>query len=112
MPPPGSVVAGMEFLDTAAWMAPLRVAGMTWQQIPSTNAVYKVKLCDCSSAPGSAAEKQAEKKLLDLVHGVPGNETFAADYDVKKTVLVDSRARATQLANMAFETNAKYANKA
>eukprot|EP00935_MAST-01C_sp_MAST-1C-sp1_P001570 g1570.t1 len=57
----------------------------------------------------SAAAVDAAEKLQDMVSNIPGNETFAEDYDVTELVIAKSQLRGVQLVNKLQDLDTKYA---
>ena len=107
----GSIIGLQHAVDRSTWAAPLRVAGLQWEEQPSAVAAHAVKLCDCSSADTS--HTAAVEQLLELVEASAGNERFRDRYRrVSKAVLCHARAREMQLMAKAIDLNHKYTNTA
>ena len=96
---PESLAGLKPITEHALWMAALRVPGLPWTQAPTEGAAHVVRLCEVDAlAPANSPGATAAALLADLVAGVPGNEAFASDYTVSKTVLCHCRSREYQLA--------------
>ena len=54
------------FVDRAAWMAPLRLAGLHWEQQASPSAAHSVKICDCSRAGPDAQSPERRAEIRHL----------------------------------------------
>ena len=114
---PNDSIQGLaRFVERAVWMAPLRVVGMPWVQLPTEGgAAHVVRLCEVeaySARPAGTPQESAAELLADLVAGVPGNGAFPSAYRVAKTVLCHCRARENQFAAKVLELNTQLANTA
>ena len=118
-PPPtaaNSVQGLAHFVERALWMAPLRVDGLLWTQMPTEGgAAHVVRLCEVETdapPPAGAPQEAAAALLADLVAAVPGNDAFPSAYRVAKTTLCHCRARENQFAAKVLELNMQLADTA
>ena len=89
-------------VSQAPWLAPHLIEGLPWEQATSSSAMA-VRLCACTAGTGGAdtgtpradACRRAAAGLLSLIQSAPGNANFSERYNVHKSVLCFSRARAS-----------------